>query len=150
MGPNFKKNWNGSAQTGERTSQRRLRPLHRHGRRAGGKTLNGRTLVGKITNGTIIHGEIIHGDQSVRMRCFIYFQLAENSDSLVSDGRCTQNTSPHAHFSVLSVFQVFCTCDTFSHSHTCVWLNLELGLKNMLTRFCAHSPKHSIRTPCHS
>ena len=46
--------------------------------------------------------------------------------------------TPHRTFvSLLSVFAVFCICDTFSHAHACVWLKLELELKNTLTRFCA-------------
>ena len=46
------------------------------------------------------------------------FSLAENSDSLVSDGVCRQNTSSHAHFSVLSVSPAHRTVFCF-HTHVC-------------------------------
>ena len=60
---------------------------------ANGKTLNGKTFDGNITNGKITDGETINGDKRVRMSFF-----SGDGDSVVSDGVCAQNTSPHAFF----------------------------------------------------
>ena len=104
---------------GKRSSQNRLRHLLRHGHKIGGnttlktlknaksKTLNGKTLVGKITDGMIILAKIESACQCVIMR-FVFEVVAYREwRFLVSDGECTQNTSLHAHFSVLTVCVVF-------------------------------------------
>ena len=93
---NLNKNWDVWARFGEHTSQHRLRPLLRHGRRAGGKTLNG----------TITRGKIINCDQWVRMGYKKGFLLTENHDSLQV---YTEHLTARTFFSVLSVFVVFCT-----------------------------------------
>ena len=83
---------------------------------------------------------------------FEKFSHTGNSDSLVSDARCRQNTSSHAHFSQSCqssqcsalVSQLLALVNTFSHVHTCVCLKTETCC------LCALAPKSLIFTPCSS
>ena len=62
---------------------------------------------------------------SERIQKFVFTSsLTEKSNSLVSDGRCTQNTSSHAHLSQ--------SCQSSQrgrtlHAHTCMWFKGQLG-----------------------
>ena len=90
-------------------NQHRHCPLRHQGRRTGGNALTGKALVGKITNGKITNGKITNGEFA---DFFQGVSLRGNSDSLVSDWLYTEHLTARKCLSVLSVFEVYCTCDT--------------------------------------